>query len=287
MESFSQQYGYKPVKTVVQVDGIDQDLRNGLWNALDTHYWWQAERRSHTIEGISGLYRLGLTLWQDYFKKPLDTMPSETQAFKQEIRAYYFNCQWFEVYDFIQFVAKHYFDDTVNAEFVNYCNDVLKREISGYRFIGTTITPITREEEIAEIEEVLRSTDFLEPVIVHLNSALDLFSDRESPDYRNSIKESISAVEAMCRLIAGSNATLGKALGEIQRQGTIDLHSALKEAFNKLYGYTSDKDGIRHSLLEQPNLDFEDAKFMLVSCSAFINYLKVKSDKAGIKLEKK
>ncbi len=64
----------------------------------------------------------------------------------------------------------------------------------------------------------------------------------------------------------------------------ISLHPALKDAFSSLYGYTSDAEGIRHALLDEPNLSFEDAKFMLVSCSAFINYLISKAPKAGIKI---
>lgn len=62
------------------------------------------------------------------------------------------------------------------------------------------------------------------------------------------------------------------------------MHPALKGAFEKLYGYTSSAKGIRHALLDEPNLGFEDAKFMLVSCSAFVNYLKSKAAKAGINL---
>ena len=47
-------------------------------------------------------------------------------------------------------------------------------------------------------------------------------------------------------------------------------------------GYTSDTDGIRHGLTEEINCDFEDAKFMLVTCNTFINYLVIKANKAGI-----
>ena len=46
-----------------------------------------------------------------------------------------------------------------------------------------------------------------------------------------------------------------------------------KGAFDKLYGYTSDADGIRHALLEEDKVTFEQAKFMLVVCSAFTNYV--------------
>jgi len=62
------------------------------------------------------------------------------------------------------------------------------------------------------------------------------------------------------------------------------LHSDLKHAFQKLYGYTNDSEGIRHALMEEQTLDVEDAKFMLVSCSAFVNYLVVKAHKAGINI---
>jgi hypothetical protein len=149
--------------------------------------------------------------------------------------------------------------------------------------VGRNVTQITSDEEIGEIEQALDAPKGLKPVRTHLRRALELMSDRESPDYRNSVKESISAVEAICNLIAGdTKATLGQALKEIEK--IVALHPSLRSAFDKLYGYTSDAEGIRHALLEEPNLSFEDAKFMLVSCSAFVNYLVTKSSKAGIKL---
>lgn len=43
--------------------------------------------------------------------------------------------------------------------------------------------------------------------------------------------------------------------------------------FNNLYGYTSDESGIRHGGINFIDSPAEDARYMLVSCSAFINYL--------------
>ena len=88
-------------------------------------------------------------------------------------------------------------------------------------------------------------------------------SNRKQPDYRNSIKESISAVESISKVISGDpKAELGKALKIIKTK--IGLHTALEQGFLKIYGYTSDADGIRHALMEQSSCDFEDAKYMLV-----------------------
>jgi len=52
------------------------------------------------------------------------------------------------------------------------------------------------------------------------------------------------------------------------------LHSALKEGFLKLYSYTNDENGIRHAMLEVPELNQADAKYFLLSCTSFVNYLK-------------
>jgi hypothetical protein len=86
-------------------------------------------------------------------------------------------------------------------------------------------------------------------------------------------------------LIAGNQkVTLGDALRQLENKLGGSMHPALRNAFNHLYGYTSDAHGIRHALLGKSDLDVEDAKFMLIACSAFINYLVVKADKAGIQL---
>ncbi len=293
MDLFSQRKGIKPVKNIIQVNNIDQDLRNGLWNALTIFYWKQITDQFIPFnENIDILFK---KIWNDYFKSPLDTLNSYWKSpldnlndywrhTYEKIRKYFFDSEWYEVYDFIEFIANNYPEVDVNNEFMKYCNTILEQELSAYRFVGGKITQITSKEEISEIEETLEITEPLKAVNTHIKRALDLLADRKSPDYRNSVKESISAVEAISNLIANEKkATLGQALKAIESK--VSLHPALKKAFSSLYGYTSDADGIRHALLSETNLSFEDAKFMLVSCSAFINYLISKASKAGIKLE--
>jgi hypothetical protein len=158
----------------------------------------------------------------------------------------------------------------------------LERELSAYRFVGNQITQITSETEISAIEEALTESQRLRPVNEHLVTALNFLADRATPDYRNSIKESISAVESLCNLITGGKDSLGEALNKLEK--SVPIHPALKKGFSAIYGYTSDAGGIRHALLDEPSLNFDDAKFMLVSCSGFINYLLAKAATAGITL---
>jgi hypothetical protein len=117
-----------------------------------------------------------------------------------------------------------------------------------------------------------------------LHTTLELLADRNQPNYRGSIKNSISAVETVCRKLTGNNkATFGQALKRLKDAG-IQLHPSLELAFGQLYGYTSDESGVRHAMMDEDHLELEDARYMLVACSAFISYLVVKADKAEVRL---
>ena len=161
-----------------------------------------------------------------------------------------------------------------------YINHVFERERIGYRFANGYIVPITDKQELDSIEDAGRNP--IDGCRKQIQKAVLFLSDRLNPDYKNCIKESISAVESMCQVIVGNEkATLGDALKKLEDAG-VQIHPALKQAFQKLYGYTSDQGGIRHAEgMFESNVTFEEAKFMLVSCSAFINYLIAEYSKRG------
>jgi hypothetical protein len=283
--SFSQRKGLKPVRSVVQNNSIDDALRSALWNALHLCIWNKygdenAWKNYHTVMHTnsfkySNLWNLFQRYWHSYFRIPLDTLPNYFEGAVERIRDYFFKCLWNEVYDFIEFTAQNS-PNGMEKDFVDFCNRVLESEMSAYRLIDKQIVEITAEEEISSIEQALQDTGQFKGVQTHLQTALSRLSDRKQPDYRNSIKESISAVEALSRVLTGNDkATLGDALKILEKDH--QLHGALKSGFSSIYGYTSDEGGIRHAMMDDPNLKFDDAKFMLVACTAFINYLIGKS----------
>jgi AbiJ N-terminal domain 4 len=275
MKSFSQRKGLKPVIEVLQVDAMTPELRNSLWNALDIRLWsvngfvYGSSGYAGAIDDFSRL------LWFQYFKKPMDQRPGNGHPNRgamilKVIRDEFFSCAWNEVYDFLEFVVRA--RERADRDLAKFLNAILEREMAGYRLIDGHAVNITSEHEKAMLEEALSDTKFA-GAASHLARALEMLADRKSPDYRNSIKESISAVEAMARVVAGSpKATLGDALKALEKSGK--LHTALKEGFSKLYGYASDEAGIRHAMLDEPNISQADAKYFLLSCTSFVNYLK-------------
>jgi hypothetical protein len=77
----------------------------------------------------------------------------------------------------------------------------------------------------------------LQTINLHLETALNHISNRDNPDYRNSIKESISAIESLCVQIVGKKKdTLGKALNYIKDNSktTISIPEKLNDAFKNL-----------------------------------------------------
>ena len=168
--------------------------------------------------------------------------------------------------------------------FTDECNRVLEREVSAWRIIGGKVTRITSESEMKTIEAALHSQ--IRGVGQHVTNAIDLLYDRENPDYKNSMKESISAVELICAKITKQNApVLSKALNKMEKDGIVYLHPALKSALDRMYGYTSSGSGIRHANINDDDVTFELAQFFLIACSAFTNYLIALAAKKGISLE--
>ncbi|MDP3069069.1 MAG: hypothetical protein Q8N18_02220 [Opitutaceae bacterium] len=274
MPKFSDRYGYTTVERAFQRERIDDSLRTALWNVLSMAMWERWDHYAHGYtEDSEQINALTKRLWFHYFRKDMDYLPefrtrnSGKRGAYDVFKEHFFSAKWFEVYNFLEFLLQEA-PMFLNERAISILNQVFETENAAYRIVGEEVVEITDKNEIRAIEEAIEHPDA--PVRAHIQSALAMLSDRENPDYRNSIKESISAVEATCRIVTGlKSATLGDALKKMS-----NLHPALQKSFLALYGYTSDASGIRHSLLEESNLTYADAKFMLAACSTFVSYLR-------------
>lgn len=276
---FSQRTGITPETKEIQIDCIDEELRNRLWNIIEAFVVNPIENdyKRHYSNTKSVFFD---NVWHHFYKKPLHTQP--TYPFI-EIRNNYFQSDWYEVYDFLEFLLNTSVNFIDYPQFIDTLNSILESEFSGFRIIDGLVTPITNKLEVNEIKEaksVSSNYPQLPGVDKHISLAIEKLSDRNNPDYRNSIKESISAVESACRILTDES-TLGKALSKLESKGVV-INTELKKGFEKIYNYTNSKEsGIRHSIIDNNHREpsFDDAKYMLVSCSAFINYILSKTKK--------
>ena len=125
--------------------------------------------------------------------------------------------------------------------------------------------------------EALRQSN-MDAAATHLREAAEHINAQQ---YADSIADSIRAVESVARKLApGKQGTLGPALNALERAGVLN-HPALRMAFHKLYGYTSDEQGIRHALIDRDiaNVGLDEAMFMFGACASFAAYLTSKHQK--------
>lgn len=281
MAKFSQRHGYSPLEGSFQRESIDQELRTKLWNILKIAIWDGYDPHSYdhqTKERSAEINYLVQRLWFHFLNRDMDTLSEFKRDYGEGgaygvLKKFFFEAKWFEVYDLLEAIATDS-SDLLSEKTRDWINRELERHNSAYRFVGDQISEITNETEIAAIEDGMADADA--PTKQHLGAALRMLSDREAPDYRNSVKESISAVEAACRRVTRlPSATLGDALKKVA-----NVHPAFSKAFSALYGYTSDASGIRHALTDEATVTYADAKFMLVACSAFVSFIKTSANDA-------
>lgn len=268
---FSEKYGFAKERKM-QVKTVTSSLRNRIWNVFFANEIKKggihSDRLQQVINGEISIEeqiidRFGLTIDSSRYGDGADKRLKENILNSPE---------WYFIYDFVDYYIS-IVDENKRASIIRQFNTVFEQEKTAYRIVNGEIAPITNPKEIQAIEAA--SISPFDSVNTHLRKALNHYSDRQTPDYENSIKESISAVESMCCIITGltgSQATLGKALKKLKDAG-VHIHPAMERAFDALYGYTSDENGIRHGGIDFTNAPAEDAKYMLVTCSAFINYL--------------
>ena len=271
---YSERNGYKPFSEELVVKTITPALQNALCSCFDRLYTFI--RTNYGVE--SYYYDIQRHIWTKY----LDRRERDYVYGKDVINNYLENSRydWFEKFDIIEEALWFMEDyDVLFCQGRPLCFEHLKKDLNneferlnvGHRVVDDCISDIVTECELESVEMAVNRSD--DHVKEHLQNAIMLYSQRPEADYRNSIKEAISAVESYCRKKTGE-ITLGKALKKLEDAGVL-IHPRLKTAFEQLYAYTNNGDtGIRHALIVGDHVPSHgEALFMLVSCSALINYL--------------
>lgn len=279
MSSFSQRYGYSLIVDL-EIEDFPDSLRAGLWDATTMTFFRDIYAKSIASGGpyfSSCFQEITAQIWFHFFRMSVDERSKHPDLAYNYIRDSFYSSSFHRAYDFIEFMAQLKVAGDLcrikagGREYAKFCNTIFARERAAVRFSELQLVQITDEEELKEISSAVEG-EAPENAKIHIRRAAQLFSDRTTPDYRNSIKESISAVESIVSYIVGQK-TYGVAKPLRMATEDLALHPALRDGFEKLYAFSSDAGGIRHALLDQEEVRQADARYMLTACSAFVNYL--------------
>ena len=266
--TFSQRWGYEPLPDPMQLESLSDDLRREIWNfisrsLLKIQSWGYI---TYPLQQILGkIYKLP----EDHFSK--SSFSSVSEEIKREIISSEFN----RVLDIIEVIVNNI---DVDPELANQIHHLFEQYSAPYslekyqhKFRFSPRASKEQGEATSEAIETINKAAF-DGAATHIQQAREHINHQQ---YADSIIDSIHAVESVACLISSRDKpSLNQALAELENVGIL-IHPALKEAFLKLYGYSSNEQGIRHALLEKksPEVGLDEAMFMYGACASFVAYL--------------
>ncbi len=278
--TFSQRYGYESLPEPMRLETISSDLRREVWNIVRelllekrtignnnpaNPYFRFGEQDKRFIERVLGR----LT------RQPEDQVVTNYYYVEPYFRTLILEDEFNTVLDFVQIVIN---DRGISQVFTKRIKDSFEQHGSAYQ-LDTSRHPyqffprVSKEQGDATQQAIqtLRKSG-MDGAATHLRQAAEHTNTRQ---YADSIVDSVHAVESVARVIAPkASKTLGPALKSLEDAGVLK-HAALKEAFQRLYGYTNDEQGLRHALLDRgtPEVGLDEAMFMFGACASFAAYL--------------
>ena len=208
------------------------------------------------------------------FNKPTDEFSSSSRSIDDQYKRLVLGKTTYnKVFDLIQFIMRHPdcppgFTNGIKAVFEE-CSIAYVVDANGPPTIFPAATP-EEGEAIRIAREDLRTATLPAPS-GHLQRAAELMNDGE---WRESAHESISAVESVGVSLGVGGKTLAAVLRSMKHDSAWPIHPALLAALEKLYGYASDEQGLRHAAVDdQEPVGREEAQFMMGVCAASCSYL--------------
>ncbi len=273
--TFSQREGEAPLPEPMRLKHVPQMFRHLVWRTIRTDIDDRI-RHSGKYVNTEGLPEIIESYQFDVDQQQHNHIPSPIPSTDREFaRRIVLDGKYHEIITFVEYILRH-----------DQCTEILKDELieafdncSIAYFVAClnetpTVCPrINHEtgEATKNALEAIRDGGMV-GAEAHFRKAAQRIISQE---YGDSIQNSIHAVESVARNISPkSRNSLKPALDTLKNEGILK-HPTLRKGFEQLYGYTSDEQGIRHSLLDRDAADAgpDEAMFMFGAFASFTAYL--------------
>lgn len=287
--TFSPAQGFDELPGRLTPGELSEEVRILLWEAFDA-----TTGRAAISDPMTGSYasllvvgdwkQVVLTLARRYLQVPSDTLSCEdpllghrgtaAHAVRGVFRPFFLGeTPYNRVLDLVQDAMRH---EQCPPEFVADIKKAFEGRDVAY-FVDTsgppTILPAatTEEQEAIRLAQQGLSDAGQSAAQTHLRRAGELSRDGK---WRESVHQSISAVESVAKSIEPGETRLSKILAKLQDEAGLDIHPAFRSALQTLYGWASDEPGVRHGSSERVDrVGRAEAAFMISACAAFCTYL--------------
>ena len=251
---------------------FDHKIEIDDWDNSYYVYILPSEKKS----GEKFLEKVYENIFVELTEKIINLGPNEKYAKLKEVYFKAANTSYKQVFYMIELFLSSLEEKEKNS-FRNKFNQVFEDEYVAYRIIGDYVTDIDNKEEAEVIDSVTR----IKNVGEYVQKALSDLYSRENKNYENAIRESRLALENFLQQVCEKRETLVELIKKpVSPLDKLNLHPAFIQALTNLYGFISDT--ASHPPKEGVKIDFETAKFILITIASTIIFLQLKLQKNSL-----
>lgn len=217
---------------------------------------------------------------------------SDLNAAKSHAESILQDLEWDKVYDFCERLYSHlassvgyewnneYQETTSKAEVQTYIAEELQRifieESLAFEFSSGKVSRRGRKHtvEVTTRAQMVLGDPKLGSARRHYEKAMGFFRHPSKPDYENSVKEAVCAVEAAGKVLfpSAQAATLGDLAKWFGKTSEVSIPKALVQTITGTYGYRNGGDGVGHGGSSGGVATVEVTEYILAVCASQIIY---------------
>lgn len=212
----------------------------------------------------------------------------------RQVLAYYFRvppvieklintCDWGQFYDICEVVWATLSDTKYQhyqEEFTVQVNTLFQEEKLRFGFQDGKAEKVGSgfiDAEVKEARYLLKEPEFKSADEL-FEKAIKALNERPHPDVENCIKDAISTIESVGKIIRNDkNAKINNIIKDARQKGVIP--HPLGDSIIKLYAYRGDEPAVAHGGVEPSKVTIDEAEFVLAMSAVIIIYLVKKRSK--------
>jgi hypothetical protein len=263
-EIFSKRYGLRPTPDGLVSGDVPERARIGLYHIIEEFF---GERHgAHFLD----LYRQICVALR--IRRDRDVY--EEWSASRTIEELIMGCEWLQIYDVCEVACASLKVEGFRTKFYAEVNQLFTEEQLGFEFRNGLVEKIGVgfiDAQIKEARYLLKEPEF-KGADEHFEKALKAVNIRPNPDVENCVKDAVSAIESVGRILVNDEKPLlSDIIRDMAKRGIIP--KPLDEAIQKVYAYRGNQPGVAHGLVGDSKVTVDEAEFVLAMSAAIIIYL--------------
>jgi hypothetical protein len=295
MTTFSKRYGYGPQgPTEPILEDAPSWLRTRYNRILNYFSYVDQDLRHRNVEGRPLGVKYLIEIVSDQLREEAGEEAWDSEACRDYLESMINGIEWYNFYDVVERIGKeikkaeqewlkavrltsdeeieHHIERFGFETYRSKINELFSDETIGWRLDKDCLlkrdSPKDLSRRIEKIGQALK--DEFEPARGHYGKAVR-YANARPLDPENSIKEIVSAIESVGRVLYPKAQTLGDVAKEMRKEQKFPQH--LIATIEKFYAYACSEPAVRHGGPVSSRVLSDDAEFCLHMGAALIRYM--------------